>query len=69
MKVQELSFSLCRPPGHHASKNQYGGYCFINNAAISAQYFLNHGAVRVAILDVDFHHGNGHKIFFMIAQM
>ena len=66
-KVCESSkavFSLCRPPGHHASKNQYGGYCFINNAAISAQYFLNHGAQRVAILDVDFHHGNGTQDIF-----
>ena len=66
-KVCESSravFSLCRPPGHHASKNQYGGYCFINNAAISAQYFLNHGAKRVAILDVDFHHGNGTQDIF-----
>jgi len=57
-------FSLCRPPGHHASKNQYGGYCFINNAAISAQYFLDNGAKRVAILDVDFHHGNGTQDIF-----
>ena len=52
-------FSLCRPPGHHAGIDLYGGYCFINNAAVAAQRLLDHGAKRVAILDVDFHHGNG----------
>ena len=58
------AFGLCRPPGHHASRNQYGGYCFFNNAAISAQDFLHAGAERVAILDVDFHHGNGTQEIF-----
>jgi acetoin utilization deacetylase AcuC-like enzyme len=52
-------FSLCRPPGHHAGIDLYGGYCFINNAAVAAQRLIDHGARRVAILDVDFHHGNG----------
>ena len=51
-------FSLCRPPGHHAAADYMGGYCF-NNAAIAAQAFLDRGAGRVAILDVDYHHGNG----------
>lgn len=54
-----FAFALCRPPGHHAGIDLYGGYCFLNNAAIAAQRFLDHGAARVAILDVDFHHGNG----------
>ncbi len=58
------AFALCRPPGHHASRDQYGGYCFINNAAVSAQAFLDSGADRVAILDVDFHHGNGTQSIF-----
>ena len=58
------SVALCRPPGHHASKNQYGGYCFINNAAIAAQKQLHDGAQKVAILDVDFHHGNGTQDIF-----
>ena len=59
------AFALCRPPGHHAAKDMYGGYCFLNNAAIAAQMFLNDGAKRVAILDPDFHHGNGTQdIFF-----
>jgi acetoin utilization deacetylase AcuC-like enzyme len=58
------AFALCRPPGHHAAKNLYGGYCFLNNAAIAAQGFLDRGAGRVAILDVDFHHGNGTQSLF-----
>ena len=58
------AFALCRPPGHHAAADVYGGYCFFNNAAISAQAFLDQGAKRVAILDVDFHHGNGAQSIF-----
>lgn len=57
-------FALCRPPGHHASTNMFGGYCFFNNAAIAAQHLLQRGARRVAILDVDFHHGNGTQEIF-----
>ncbi len=58
------AFALCRPPGHHAATDQYGGYCFINNAAVAAQRFIDQGAGRVAILDVDFHHGNGTQEIF-----
>lgn len=61
---ERAAFALCRPPGHHASANQYGGYCFINNAAVAAQAMLDDGARRVAILDVDFHHGNGAQSIF-----
>ena len=61
---QQKIFSLCRPPGHHASIDQYGGYCFYNNAAIAAQYMRNQGAAKIAILDVDFHHGNGTQAIF-----
>ena len=57
-------FSLCRPPGHHAAKDMFGGYCFLNNAAIAAQYLRDQGAQRVAILDIDFHHGNGTQDIF-----
>ena len=57
-------FSLCRPPGHHASTDIYGGYCFLNNAAIAAQAFRDDGAERVAILDIDYHHGNGTQTIF-----
>jgi len=58
------AFALCRPPGHHAARDLYGGYCFLNNAAIAAQYLRDHGSERVAILDVDFHHGNGTQDIF-----
>ncbi|HUF86469.1 MAG TPA: histone deacetylase family protein [Thermohalobaculum sp.] len=58
------AFALTRPPGHHAATDMYGGYCFLNNAAIAAQAFLDQGAGRVAILDVDFHHGNGTQQIF-----
>lgn len=57
-------FSLCRPPGHHAGIDMFGGYCFLNNAAIAAQHLLDSGARRVAVLDVDFHHGNGTQDIF-----
>ena len=58
------AFSLCRPPGHHASTDVYGGFCFFNNAAITAQAFIDGGAKRVTILDVDYHHGNGTQSIF-----
>jgi acetoin utilization deacetylase AcuC-like enzyme len=58
------AFALCRPPGHHAARDMYGGYCFLNNAAIAAQSLRDHGAARVAVLDVDFHHGNGTQDIF-----
>ena len=59
------AFALCRPPGHHASQDLAGGYCYINNAAVAAQAFRDQGAARVAIVDVDYHHGNGtQRIFY-----
>jgi acetoin utilization deacetylase AcuC-like enzyme len=57
-------FALCRPPGHHAAADYMGGYCYLNNAAIAAQSLLDKGAKRVAILDVDYHHGNGTQSIF-----
>ena len=59
-----LAYGLCRPPGHHAGRNLIGGYCYFNNAAIVAQSLVDRGAQRVAILDVDFHHGNGTQQIF-----
>jgi acetoin utilization deacetylase AcuC-like enzyme len=56
-------YALCRPPGHHAGPDLYGGSCFLNNAAIAARY-LRREADRVAILDIDYHHGNGTQIIF-----
>ena len=61
---EKAAFALCRPPGHHAHHDLYGGYCFLNNVAIAAQGFRDAGAKRVAILDVDFHHGNGTQDIF-----
>jgi acetoin utilization deacetylase AcuC-like enzyme len=59
---ERVVYSLCRPPGHHAECNAMGGYCYFNNAAIAANYLSQKG--RVAILDVDFHHGNGTQAMF-----
>jgi acetoin utilization deacetylase AcuC-like enzyme len=58
------AFALVRPPGHHAGRAFLGGYCFLNNAAIAAQWLRDQGAARVAILDVDYHHGNGTQEIF-----
>ena len=57
-------FSLCRPPGHHAARAAMGGYCYLNNAAIAAQYLVDQGRARLAILDIDYHHGNGTQEIF-----
>lgn len=61
---EKSAFALCRPPGHHAGDAFMGGYCFINNAAVAAQWFRDQGAKRVTILDVDYHHGNGTQQIF-----
>jgi acetoin utilization deacetylase AcuC-like enzyme len=58
------AFSATRPPGHHAGADFMGGYCFLNNAAVAAQVLLDTGCDRVAILDVDYHHGNGTQSIF-----
>ena len=57
-------FCATRPPGHHAGADFMGGYCFLNNAAVAAQALHLHGSTRVAILDVDYHHGNGTQSIF-----
>ena len=61
---QRMVFSVCRPPGHHAARDLAGGYCYMNNAAVAAQAYRDAGAARVAILDVDYHHGNGTQSIF-----
>jgi acetoin utilization deacetylase AcuC-like enzyme len=58
------AFCVSRPPGHHAGADFMGGYCFLNNAAVAAEAFRVAGAGRVAILDVDYHHGNGTQSIF-----
>lgn len=59
-----ISCGLCRPPGHHAGADYMGGYCYLNNVAIAAQHARDQGAGRIAILDVDYHHGNGTQDIF-----
>jgi acetoin utilization deacetylase AcuC-like enzyme len=59
-----VAFALCRPPGHHAGRDYLGGYCYLNTAAIAAQAARDAGAKRVAILDIDYHHGNGTQDIF-----
>lgn len=58
------AFALTRPPGHHAGADFFGGYCFLNNAALAAQALRDHGLDRVAVLDIDYHHGNGTQSIF-----
>lgn len=58
------AFALSRPPGHHAGADFFGGYCFLNNAALAAQHLRNVGMQKVAVLDVDYHHGNGTQAIF-----
>jgi acetoin utilization deacetylase AcuC-like enzyme len=61
---EAAAYALCRPPGHHAGRGSYGGYCFLNNAALAAQSLRDTGESRVAVLDVDYHHGNGTQDIF-----
>jgi acetoin utilization deacetylase AcuC-like enzyme len=58
------AYALCRPPGHHAGPVGYGGSCYLNNAAIAAQALRQSGAERVAVVDLDAHHGNGTQAIF-----
>jgi acetoin utilization deacetylase AcuC-like enzyme len=60
---RQVAYALCRPPGHHAGPDLYGGYCYLNNAAIAARYLQAVGG-QVAVLDVDYHHGNGTQLIF-----
>jgi acetoin utilization deacetylase AcuC-like enzyme len=60
---EQAAFALCRPPGHHCGADYLGGYCYLNNAAIAAERARAAGR-RVAILDIDYHHGNGTQDIF-----
>ena len=61
---ERAAFALCRPPGHHAGRDYCGGYCHLNAVAIAAQAAIDSGRRRVAILDIDYHHGNGTQDIF-----
>lgn len=58
----EIAYALIRPPGHHAERRAFGGFCYFNNNAVAAQYLSSHG--KVSILDIDYHHGNGSQNIF-----
>ena len=62
LEGQHLAYALVRPPGHHAERRAFGGFCYFNNAAIAANYLSRFG--RVAVLDIDYHHGNGTQDIF-----
>ncbi len=71
---ERVAYALCRPPGHHATADQYGGFCYLNHVAIAARFLLRRSGTRrfpmhqvgerVAILDLDYHHGNGTQSIF-----
>ena len=62
VEERRFAYALVRPPGHHAERRAFGGFCYLNNAAIAANYLSRFG--RVAVLDVDYHHGNGTQDIF-----
>lgn len=62
LEGRPLAYALVRPPGHHAERRAFGGFCYFNNAAIAAHYLSSSG--KVAILDIDYHHGNGQQDIF-----
>jgi acetoin utilization deacetylase AcuC-like enzyme len=59
-----LAYALARPPGHHVTRSAYGGSCYLNNAGIAAQALRDAGHERVAVVDLDAHHGNGTQALF-----
>ena len=61
---ERAAFALCRPPGHHAGADYMGGYCYLNTAAVVAEAAVAAGRPRIAILDIDYHHGNGTQDIF-----
>lgn len=62
LEGKRFAYALVRPPGHHAEHNVFGGFCYLNNSAIAAQFLAKYG--KVAVLDIDYHHGNGTQDIF-----
>ncbi len=62
LEGRRLAYALVRPPGHHAERRAFGGFCYFNSAAIAANHLSRRG--RVAVLDIDYHHGNGTQMIF-----
>ncbi len=62
--TSRLAYALSRPPGHHATRGLFGGYCYLANSSLAAQSLRMKGATRVAVLDIDVHHGNGTQQVF-----
>ncbi|NJN41917.1 MAG: hypothetical protein HC811_06525 [Flammeovirgaceae bacterium] len=63
LKERHMAYALVRPPGHHAERKYFGGFCYFNSSAIAAQHLSKKG--KVAILDIDYHHGNGQQDIFL----
>lgn len=65
-----VAYALCRPPGHHAGTSVIGGFCYFNNAAAAAAAMLDEAQAPVAVLDLDYHHGNGtQQIFYEVPEV
>lgn len=64
LERESVVYGLCRPPGHHSARSVFGGFCYFNNAAIAAEYLVRRTAAKIAILDLDYHHGNGTQQLF-----
>jgi acetoin utilization deacetylase AcuC-like enzyme len=61
---ERVTYALCRPPGHHATRSAFGGSCYLNNTAVAVEVLQARGARRVAVVDLDAHHGNGTQALF-----
>jgi acetoin utilization deacetylase AcuC-like enzyme/ribosomal protein S18 acetylase RimI-like enzyme len=62
LEGRRIAYALVRPPGHHAERHSFGGFCYFNNTAVATQYLSDFG--KVAVLDIDYHHGNGQQNIF-----